>query len=384
MARMRVALVNRLAGIHLGGGEIYDLSLAQALRRAGTEVHLITGRAWMGQALSAPAGLPVRHVRTPYLRGLAHRLGRAGWRLFDQDLRLFERAALRELGGMTPRPDLVQVTGLPDLAVRIEEELGLPVLLLFPGPPSERHREAIRRARHVAGVGAVTPYLREQFPREIHDMTAGVDAALFRPGAPSLRGRLGIPEEARVILFAGRLVPLKNLPLLIDVYEEVRREIPESRLLVAGDGPLRSDLLRAAARARIPVGRSGRGKAGLIHAGEIPHDEMPGCYASSDLLVLTSRNESFSLVALEAMACGVAVVVPAVGYLPRLVQEGESGLLYPAGNRDACVDAVLRLLRDPGERRRLGGGGREAALKRHSWDAVAEAFLALYRKMLAS
>lgn len=381
MARMRVALVNRLAGIHRGGGEIYDLCLARALREAGVGIELLAGRPLLSPPPFPVDEVPARYARTPYLRAVAHSLGRAGWRLLDLDLRLFERAALSLIAASQPRPDIVQVTGLPRLARKIERDLGLAALLLFPGPPSLTHRATIGACRNVAGVGAVTPYLIEHFRREVHDMTAGVDAAVFHPAASDLRWKLGIAPSAPVVLFAGRLVPLKNLALLVDAFREIHDAIPEARLLVAGDGPMRREMLRRASRAGLATSGAG---AVLIHAGEIPHASMPGYYAAADLLVLTSLNESFSLVALEAMACGRPVLVPSAGYLPRLVDDGVTGHLYPAGDRRALVEKAVSLLRDPAARRALGKAARDAATKRHSWPAVASEFVALYRRILAS
>ena len=378
---MRVALVNRLAGIHRGGGEIYDLCLARALGEAGIEVEVITARPLLSPSRNPIEAIPARYARTPYLRSAAHTLGRTGWRLLDLDLRLFERAAFALLASSASRPDLVQVTGLPRLARRIESKLALPSLLLFPGPPSLAHREMILACRHVAGVGAVTPYLRENFRPEIHDVTAGVDAEHFRPGPSDLRRDLRIPDGTPLILFAGRLVPLKNIPLLVEAFVELRRSLPSARLLVAGDGPMRSDLVRRAARAGLRTRGEG---ADLILAGDVPHASMPRYYAAADLLVLTSLNESFSLVALEAMACGRTVLVPAAGYLPTLIEDGVTGVLYHAGDRRALVERAASLLKDAGARETIGRAARESALKRHSWGAVASEFVDLYRRMLAS
>lgn len=376
MARMRVTLVNRLAGIHAGGGEIYDLSLARALRGRGVEARLVTGRCLSRAPLPPPAGLPVRYVRTPYLGGAAHRLGRPGWRIQDLDLALFERGAERILAESRPCPDVAQITGMPRLARRLEERHGITTVLLFPGPPSPRHREAIMAAAAVAGVGAVTPYLREHFSREIHDMTAGVDPGLFRPGLPSVRRRMGLDPGTPVILYAGRLVPLKNIPMLVAAFAAVSSAVPAARMLVAGDGPLRSGLLAAAAAA---------GVAGRVHlAGEIPHTEMPAWYAAADLLLLTSENESFSLVALEAMACGVPVVAPRVGYLPSLIGEEGAGRIYPPGDLAACSAMIRELLEDREAARRAGQAARRRAEERHSWDKVAGEFESLYRKTLAA
>jgi len=381
---MHVALVNRLAGIHRGGGEVYDISLAAALGRAGERTEMITGRPLLAAVRRLPQGQEATYVRSPYLRSLAHRLGRAGWRLFDQDLRWFENGAAKVLSSRKPRPDIVQVTGLPDLALRLESDLGMNVVLLFPGPPSMRHERSIKAMRNVAGVGAVTPYLRENFRQDVHDMSAGVETGLFKPGAPRLRDNLGIPASAPLALFAGRLVPLKNIPLLLEVFAGIRKALPAARLLVAGDGPDRSVLRGAASKAGLTVARSGREGAAVVHVPELPHDRMPSCYSGADLLLLTSVNESFSLVALEAMACGVPVVAPRVGYLPSLVPDGAGGVLYAAGDASACVAFCLDILRDPARRRTMGEAGRKAALERHSWDAVAADFRSLYGRVLSA
>jgi glycosyltransferase involved in cell wall biosynthesis len=374
MARMRVTLVNRLAGIQTGGGEVYDIALARALLGRGLQVELITGRRLMREPAPPPEGLTVRHVRTPYLRGLAHRMGGPGWRLLDLDLALFERAAFDLLTESAPPPDIAQITGMPRLARRVERQTAMKAVLLFPGPPSVRNRESIENCATVVGVGAVTPYLRENFRLGIHDMTAGVDSTLFRPGGASARARLAIGEEIPVILFAGRLVPLKNISMLVEAFAAIASALPEARLLVAGDGPLRSEMLARASAARI--------RDRLILAGEIPHAEMPEIYRAADILLLTSLNESFSLVALEAMACGVPVVVPRVGYLPTLVEDGEGGRIYEPGDVGACAESTVKLLRDPAERRRSGEAARRRALTRHSWDTVAGEFEALYRRIL--
>ncbi len=380
---MRVTLVNRLAGIQRGGGEIYDISLASALQRGGARVEIVTGRPLLRDPLPPPGAVPTRYVRTPYLRAWSQRMGRAGLRLFDLDLGLFGRAAERLVARSRPAPDLIQVTGLPYLARNLERRGGPPVVLLFPGPPSLRNREAILACATVVGVGAVTPYLREHFPRIIHDMTAGVDSSLFRPGVSSAREGLGLPAGSPVVLYAGRLVPLKNIPLLAEVFAGIRKQVPEARFLVAGDGPLRGELISRAARYGLSCAAA-PSPADVVLAGEIPHEAMPGIYAAADLLLLASVNESFSLAALEAMACALPVVAPRVGYLPRLIEDGVTGHLYAPGDVEEGARRAAALLSDAGARRRAGSAARDGALARHSWDAVAADFSRLYRDLLAA
>lgn len=256
-------------------------------------------------------------------------------------------------------------------------------MLLFPGPPSLRNREAILACATVVGVGAVTPYLREHFPRIIHDMTAGVDSSHFKPGVPSAREGLGLPAGSPVVLYAGRLVPLKNIPLLVEIFAAIRKKIPEARLLVAGDGPLRGELISRAARSGLSCAAA-PSRADVVLAGDLPHEAMPGVYAAADILLLASVNESFSLAALEAMACALPVVAPRVGYLPRLVEDGVTGHLYAPGDVQEGARCAAALLADSGARWRAGSAAREGALARHSWDAVAADFSRLYRDLLAA
>src|SRR5262245_44010865 len=101
---MRVVVVNRLAGIHRGGGEVYDLSLVEALRSAGVDATMITGQPLLSAPPVPVTECPTHYVRSPYLRATAFRMGRAGWRLFDMDLRRFEKGAEGALAAMSPAP----------------------------------------------------------------------------------------------------------------------------------------------------------------------------------------------------------------------------------------------------------------------------------------
>jgi glycosyltransferase involved in cell wall biosynthesis len=174
----------------------------------------------------------------------------------------------------------------------------------------------------------------------------------------SVRASFGIDNSAPLIGFVGRLHPSKGWSDLLDVLVGVRTKVPDIRLLAVGAGAddYRAELERKAAR--LGIARK------VIWAGE--RSEVPELLGALDLFVSPSRDESFGLAVLEAMAAGVPVVAAAVGGLPEVVRHRETGLLVTPGDRAAMADAIVSLLRDPNLRRSLGERGRCFATTRFS------------------
>jgi glycosyltransferase involved in cell wall biosynthesis len=148
----------------------------------------------------------------------------------------------------------------------------------------------------------------------------------------------------------------------------LRRLEPGSyRAAIVGDGPDRE-----AVAAEL-------GDAGAL-LGE--RDDVAERLAQADVFVLSSRSEGLPLAILEAMAAGLPVVATAVGGIPELVADGETGLLVPPGDADALAGALRRLVADPGLRRRLGEAARARVEERFSLTAMRRAHLALYERLL--
>jgi N-acetyl-alpha-D-glucosaminyl L-malate synthase BshA len=193
-----------------------------------------------------------------------------------------------------------------------------------------------------------------------------VDLARFRPAAPTARSRR--PRIAHVSNFRA----VKDPETMARAFVLVRRAV-EAELWLIGDGEA---MLRV--RAILRRGRVERDVRwlGLRDGVELI---LPGC----DLLLVTSRTESFCVAALEAMACGVPVVAPRVGGLPELVTDGETGLLYDPGDPAAAARAALRLLHEPGRAEAIRRAGLRAA-RRFANDVVVPRYEALYRSLLPS
>jgi L-malate glycosyltransferase len=192
-----------------------------------------------------------------------------------------------------------------------------------------------------------------------------VDLERFRPAH---RGhRSGRP----VILHVSNFRPVKDPEMLARVFCRVRKEI-DAELWLVGDGQ--------AMRSVRWVVRSA-GVDGDVRLFGLRPNVAP-IVRGADLLLVTSRSESFCLAALEAAACAVPAVASRVGGLPEVVADGESGLLYEPGDEGAATEAVLRLLRDDERRRAMGAAARTRAM-RFSADEIVSRYEELYRTVTA-
>ncbi|MCO5175523.1 MAG: glycosyltransferase [Thermomicrobiales bacterium] len=207
----------------------------------------------------------------------------------------------------------------------------------------------------------------------------GVDLKRFHPVDPmSARRRLGLPDNP-LVLFIGRIDPMKGIDTLLDSFALLRNEpwpdLPPKLVFIGGtyeDGQPDPQLQQLMQRAN----ELGIADDVLFH-GSQPQDLLPDYYAAATVCAVPSRYESFGLVAVEAMGCGLPVVASRAGGLNFTVEDGRSGLLVPPQNPRAFASALSRVVRDPGLRSSLQVGARQAAI-RFSWFSVGPAMLRLY------
>jgi glycosyltransferase involved in cell wall biosynthesis len=164
---------------------------------------------------------------------------------------------------------------------------------------------------------------------------------------PNLRAELGYGENDFVLGFVGRLVPIKDPAMLIRAFALVARDVPNARLMIVGDGELRSDLEALVASL---------GLGGVVSLLGWRRD-LSHIYSTLDVLVLTSLSEGTPLALIEAMTAGKAVVATAVGGVPDVVADGVTGLLVPPGQPAELARAVIALT-EPEVRTRMGQAGR--------------------------
>jgi glycosyltransferase involved in cell wall biosynthesis len=190
--------------------------------------------------------------------------------------------------------------------------------------------------------------------RVIHDALEPPNVG--RDDAVAARRSFGIPEDALLVATLGRFCEQKDHATFVRMAGRVLRRRPDALFAIGGYGHLEQAIREQIASA----GLENR----VLLLGEITN---PGAfYAMSDVFVLTSRWEGFPVVLLEALACARAVVSTNVGGIAEMITSGETGLLCEAGDEVGLANAVVRLLDDMSERRRLGEAGRERVLSRFS------------------
>ena len=248
--------------------------------------------------------------------------------------------------------------------------------------PPERlgaERRAIARADRVlvptSGEAEDVIRLYGAAPDRIRVVPPGVDTAAFFPrDREEARRRLGIGGK-EVLLFVGRLQPVKGPDVAIRAAAEAMRTRPDAVLVVVG-GPSGPDGLAYARGLRDLAAAEGVADR-VVFLDPRPHDELPWVYSAADVLLMPSRSESFGLAALEAQACGVPVVAASVGGLRHVVENGGTGYLVEGHEPERYAERILRLLADPALARRLGAAGRRRAAT-FSWEAATEGVLRVY------
>lgn len=206
--------------------------------------------------------------------------------------------------------------------------------------------------------------------RRIEVIDNGVELHRYTvtPDKKSLREKLGWDPSKIYITKVARFHEVKDHPMLIRAFAEVAQQRPNVDLLLAGEGPSRTDLENLATELGV------RDRVKFLGV----RSDVPQVLQASDIFALTSVSEAASLTLLEAMACGLPVVVTDVGGNPELARQGIDGFLVPRGDSRSCAQALLRLVDDPELRNRLGQNGRQRVEDRFTLAKTIQEYSRLY------
>nr|NJM02124.1 glycosyltransferase [Desulfobacula sp.] len=208
-------------------------------------------------------------------------------------------------------------------------------------------------------------WLREDIRvrRPVTQIYNGIDTRRYRPGPET-------KDSLRVIGVIGRLDPIKDHPTLFRAFEQVARSMPQTRLMVIGDGPERQKLEAMAKNLT---------EADIRFAGN--RLDVPDLLWQMDLFVLPSLNEGISNTILEAMASGVPVIATRAGGNPELVTDGETGALFTPGNQDQLAGLMEKFLKDEPLRKLTGKKARESVIQRFSMTNMAAGYTDVWRRV---
>jgi glycosyltransferase involved in cell wall biosynthesis len=217
-------------------------------------------------------------------------------------------------------------------------------------------------------------------PQKLHligcGSSNGVDTEQFSPGPDEIRNATGIPSGAPVIGFVGRLTRDKGVPELIRAFDQILETVPSARLLLVGWFDQSDDALDETLRRKIQAHPS------IVYTGYVA-DTAP-YYRAMDVMVLPTWREGFPNVVLEAAATAIPVVTTiSTGSRDAVIPE-VTGLLIPPGYPEAIAEAVLRLIRNPRERARMGSAARRWVIEHFVNQRVLGLTVAFYQDLLAA
>lgn len=362
-----------------GGHAVQVLRMTEATARLGVEQAVVTLRAAGGPRRGRlPAGVPVHGVARGGLPGVHRRnlawllatvaglprRRRERWDVVHVHASGIVEPLLAALAAraLLRRPLVLTLhhSAQATYVARSRRDAAVQVLTRW------AEREAIRRAartltltRRVAGVVG-----GEALPDSI-DARAFAAAADARAGEAFARG-LGVPPDAPVALYAGRISAEKGWPDML----ALAAAIPGLHVIVCGDGPDR-EAMAARAGERVHL------------AGAVPPATVAAAMTAADVLVLPSVLEELGSVLIEAMAVGLVSVAYAAGGVPEAVEEGVTGLLVAPGDVGALIAAVRRALEDDELRMRAATDGPRIAADRFDSAVVARRLTALYAELAA-
>lgn len=222
-------------------------------------------------------------------------------------------------------------------------------------------------------------------PDRVHVIHNGVDPDVYRPQPnPDTLRRYGVDPERPYVLFLGRVTRQKGLQHLLAAALQLP---PRFQLVVCAGSP---DTPEIAAEVAALAGRVRSERGGLVWIEAfLPREEAVHLLSGAAVFCCPSIYEPFGLVNLEAMACGAAVVASAVGGIPEIVVEAETGFLVdwdearPDAFETRLAGRLTEVLEDPALAERLGRAGRARVLDRFTWPRIAERTVDLYRQLLA-
>lgn len=356
-----VILVTLFPPKWLAGTEIATYYIAEHLAQRGHEVHVVT---------FLDEGLPEENFEKGFH---IHRLPRvrvrfAGAFLFWADI-------FRAIWKI--RPDIVHAQGLGTAVPALISKRILHISYVVWGRGSDVYlpdwftkltsKTIIRNASSVIALTSdMKRVMQGIYDRNIEIVPNGIEKGDYVDKLSVQKTK----DIEKIILFVGRLHPVKGVRYLLQAMQIIHEEMPSARLILVGDG---------AERRQLEDMTDNLGIRGCVNfVGKVPHERIPDYMRQADVFVLPSVSEGFPVTVLEAIACGLSIVATRVGGLPDIIEDGTNGYLIDPKSEKQIAKALLKLLQDEHLREYMSANNKNAAEK-YSWDKVAATLEEIYQ-----
>ena len=279
--------------------------------------------------------------------------------------------------------DIIQVDNRPHYMAAIQNTFPKIKVTLFLHsltfvPPTSHIKKSLRYAKLIiANSSSLKQRLINRFPdqaRKIRTVELGVDTARFHPATDAERSRYrrkyGLGDRYTV-LFVGRVIPRKGVPVLLKAASLGRKEVP-LQLVIAGQGSkyYMKQLRTMASKLNVPVKWIGKQK----------HSDIHKVYQIADCFVCPSqKHEAFGLVNVEAMASALPVIASKIGGIPEIVKHGSNGFLVDEYRQaERFAQYLIKLGKNHELRRSMGAKGRSSVIQNFTWRRTADRLSSLY------
>lgn len=375
---MNITVVNRMLGIRFGGGENMDINLADYLEKNGNNVRIVAGTKLFKPPINIyihNKNIEIKYIKTPYLRGISYSLDNSRYYLVkkiasvfrETDLLVFNIVAWLHLR-KDKWTEVYQILSLPLLGIWLKNAKRK-IVISLPGPPTLR---AIRRCKKCdasfANGDAYIQAKKDGF-EEIKYINIGVDINRFK-----------IKNETKnnsrfTFLFVGRIVPIKNVPFLIEGFYQASLVTSNIQLVLVGEGETNEQNKVLALVEKYNLSDK------VIFKGKKFGDDLINEYQNADCFIITSDYDNFPNVVLEAMACGLPVVGTKVGGIPAQVTHNHNGLLVESRNVLELKDAIISISKNPDKAKEMGAVSRKITETEFSWEKQVEELEKIYKSI---
>lgn len=362
---MRIGIYNPRVGTKSAGGT--ETFLRQFIKRCPEPIDLFTGDGELLEEIQS-ADVTCHQVPIRYKEDRLNELAATHTPVLAAEIESISMFCNAFRTGAIDRLkecDAVSTHYYADNAL-VSRFVDVPHLFRFPGikQPSVRWRAMFavdNTDMYVANSRSTADRLTEWFDIDVEETVyAGVDVDQFVPdNRPA--------DDEFVVLFVGRLDDGKGVPDLIRAVTDL-----DVSVRIVGDGNRRAEF-ESLAHELLPADR-------YEFVGEIPHDEIHCEYQAADAFCLPSHHESFGIVVVEALACGLPVVTTRIDAIEEYIDHKHNGLLFEPGNVSTLRNHLRRIDESESLRNRLGANGRKTAMA-YSWEAQTEKMTNAYRKV---
>lgn len=398
---MNIVICTRFYPPDTGGGGIasYAYNQAKALKAAGHTVRVISRLTESSNTVQVTEGIQVCRISLPLAHDRLRRLPIIGRQIrFAQDM-LYAREVRKTLVKVARdfQPDIVEYADIdaegfhhPPICPYVVK-LHTPHAVLRPyyspkeipyslGGIENIEARTIRRAN---GVSSPSKWLAKEVGRlyemDVSDIALvpnAIDTDFFSPAEHEA------DDSPLMVLFTGRLEPRKGAVVFAEAIPIIAKAIPGAEFIYFGADRAGSN--GSSQRAALEVLFEREGLTNRVHfLGHAAPEAFRDFYRKAAVFVMPSLFENCPYTLLEAMACGKAVVVSRAGGMPEMVDDGESGLLFEAGNSVALAEATISLLQSPALRSKLGQAAREKVVQHYSLAAGTEITERFYHEVVA-